>query len=426
MISRIAISTVKRATYSSRNFSAAWSGDLSFSSPESDFLLHAVPRSDHIEQHHTWTQSLSFASPESDFKSSFEAHHLPTSVSEWSSELSFASPEADFTFLPTVPDAEWSQHYSFASPESDFKSHLLTISQQTQVYDEIVARHSILAQEEIDSDDPVWSGNLSFSSPESDFLVNAGPRSDYVEEETWSQTMSHASPESDFMSSSEVHHLPTPATEWSQGLSFTSPEADVTCHPNAPDVEWNANYSFATPEADFHTLSLPQQQAQRHDNFLSDHPLYHRSIPHPESALGEISVHHLMASLPLDPLPLSIDEAMRDTRAVVITSPDKPFEIVDVNDAWVGLCGYKRAEALHGSLKMLQGQATNQSALDALIQGLQVGREGQTIVTNYKKSGQTFLNHVRAGVIRDAQTQKVTHFVGVLQEVVDQQYHMTT
>jgi hypothetical protein len=66
---------------------------------------------------------------------------------------------------------------------------------------------------------------------------------------------------------------------------------------------------------------------------------------------------------------------------------------------------------------MLQGQATNQRLLDDLIAGLVQGREGQTVVTNYKKSGETFVNHVRAGVIRDAQTHKVTHFVGVLQAI---------
>ena len=50
---------------------------------------------------------------------------------------------------------------------------------------------------------------------------------------------------------------------------------------------------------------------------------------------------------------------------------------------------------------MLQEQATNQLPLGTLIQGLQVGCEEQAIVTNCKKYGETFLNHVNAGVIWD-------------------------
>ena len=174
--------------------------------------------------------------------------------------------------------------------------------------------------------------------------------------------MSHASPEFDFMSSPKVHHLPTPAIERLQRISFSSLKADLTCHPNTPDVEWNANYLFATPNADFHMLPLASHLVQSYTSILSDCPLYHQLIPHPESALGEVSVYHLMVSLPLDPIPLSVDKAMRDTCMVVISSPNKSFEMVNINNAWVDLCGYKQGEAIHGLLSMFQEQATNQSA----------------------------------------------------------------
>lgn len=429
MFSRIATSTAKRTSKSRRGLASAWSGDLSFSSPESDFLWHAVPRSGHssAHAHHEWTRSLSFASPESDFKSSFEVHHLTAPPAEWSAQISFASPEADYTCNPTAPDAEWSNHYSFTSPESDFKAHILTLSQQqAQVYDDLVHRNE-QPRESDASPVIVWSGDLSFSSPESDFLAETNPRFDHVgEHHDWTQSLTFASPESDFQSSFDEHHMSAPVSEWSEGLSFASPEADFTCNPTAPDIEWSNHYSFSSPESDFAILALPEQQGQEYLNdFLSRHPLYHQSILHPESALGEIPVHHLMSSLPVEPLPRSLADAMSDTRAVVITSAEKPFEIVDVNDAWVGLCGFERAETLQGSLKMLQGQATNISALDSLMASLQQGQEAQTLVTNYKKSGAAFLNHVQAGVIRDAQTQEVTHFVGVLQEILLQDQRMS-
>ena len=76
------ISTTKHISNSSKNISASWSGDLPFSTPEYDFLFHAVPQSYPIKQHHTWTQSLSYASPEPDFRSSFKVHHLPTPASD--------------------------------------------------------------------------------------------------------------------------------------------------------------------------------------------------------------------------------------------------------------------------------------------------------------------------------------------------------
>jgi PAS domain S-box-containing protein len=425
MISRLAVSTAKKATTATRSFASAWSGDLSFSSPESDFLVHAVPRSDHIGAHHEWTRSLSYASAESDFKSAYEVHNTPAPPAEWSEQLSFTSPYADFTSHPTapVPNMEWSSHYTFASPEADF--HHMSLSQhQTHEQNQEMIRNR--AQPELTTETtPLWSNDLSFATPESDFLEHAVPRSDHVgEHHEWTQSMSFASPESDFNSAYEVHNTPWPTAEWSGHLSFSSPEADFTCHPSAPDMEFSNQYSFASPEADFQVMELPQvsvvTQTSSSEELYSLHPFYQRSISHPESAFGEIPIHQLMASLPVEPLPLTFEEAMRDHRAVVITSADKPFEIVDVNDAWVGLCGFPREEALHGSLNMLQGQATNQRLLDALMAGLVQGREGQTVVTNYKKSGETFVNHVRAGVIRDAQTHKVTHFVGVLQEIPEQ------
>jgi hypothetical protein len=55
----------------------AWSGDLSFSSPESDFLVNADPPPEHVEEE-IWSYTMSHASSESDFMSSSRVHHLPT------------------------------------------------------------------------------------------------------------------------------------------------------------------------------------------------------------------------------------------------------------------------------------------------------------------------------------------------------------
>ena len=86
-----------------------------------------------------WSSELSFASPESDFVQSNERHQSTLAASEWSGQITFASPESDFTqsdnrrpghyrystytqeqaeIIASMP--EWSNAYSFASAESDF------------------------------------------------------------------------------------------------------------------------------------------------------------------------------------------------------------------------------------------------------------------------------------------------------------------
>jgi PAS domain S-box-containing protein len=84
----------------------------------------------------------------------------------WSHELSYASPESDFTSQQArasnsdaSPAVEWSQTLSFASPECDFAS-------QGSVSEE---NYSSSPQNRYAF--PLWSGLLSFASPESDFVA---------------------------------------------------------------------------------------------------------------------------------------------------------------------------------------------------------------------------------------------------------------
>jgi PAS domain S-box-containing protein len=85
----------------------------------------------------------------------------------WSHELSYASPESDFTSQQARAShsdpspAEWSQALSFASPESDFAS-------QRPVSDAHDENHSSTPQNRHTF--PLWSGLMSFASTESDFV----------------------------------------------------------------------------------------------------------------------------------------------------------------------------------------------------------------------------------------------------------------
>ena len=71
-------------------------------------------------------------------------------------------------------------------------------------------------------------------------------------------------------------------------------------------------------------------------------------IASPESAAGMSVLAKLQYQE--DDLPKTLNEALADPRAVVVRSMTSSFDIVDVNEAWVGLCGYDRKGAMHQNL----------------------------------------------------------------------------
>jgi PAS domain S-box-containing protein len=121
------------------------------------------------------------------------------------------------------------------------------------------------------------------------------------------------------------------------------------------------------------------------------------------------------------PLPRTLDDALRPSnRAIVITETTVPFRIVDVNTAWEGLCGYSFVECQGKTLgSLLQGPETDRSAVTAVVSTLLRGEEAGAVLTNYTKDGRAFRNRLRVGPIMDGD--HATHFVGVLQEIHDEQ-----
>lgn len=128
----------------------------------------------------------------------------------------------------------------------------------------------------------------------------------------------------------------------------------------------------------------------------------------------------------LNPLPTSIDQISPymldgDARAIVITDTKSPYTIVAVNSAWESLCGYSREECRGSSLgSLLQGPDTDMSKVTALTSRLLAGEQAGEILTNYSKKGRKFQNNIRVGPIED-EMGKTVNFVGVLQEVNDEQ-----
>jgi len=85
----------------------AWSKSLSFSSPESDFVLasEAVHLTSSATYQPAWLESLAFASPESDFVSAPEMAHLVTAASSRSSNNNNNSTTIQEHILNTCPAA---------------------------------------------------------------------------------------------------------------------------------------------------------------------------------------------------------------------------------------------------------------------------------------------------------------------------------
>ncbi len=126
------------------------------------------------------------------------------------------------------------------------------------------------------------------------------------------------------------------------------------------------------------------------------------------------------------PLPTSLNDAYKEffsnrtvhqPRAMAITEIQPPFKIIDVNKAWVDLCGYSREQAVGSTIKaLLHGPETNLAVARSLVSRLvdiDAIDESEAVVVNYRSDGRKFRNHVRVGALRDEESGNVTHLVGV-------------
>ena len=152
--------------------------------------------------------------------------------------------------------------------------------------------------------------------------------------------------------------------------------------------------------------------------------------PSPETAIGsihfsemldDVTRSHVIARKAREQsLPRSLTSVASDPRPVVVTSAVSPFAIVEVNDAWVGLCEYSRDEAVNRSLAdLLQGPRTDTNAAREMVKRLQEEDYAEAILTNYSKSGRKFDNFVKVAKLsvnddNDAATELL---VGVLEEI---------
>ncbi|EKX50013.1 hypothetical protein GUITHDRAFT_47870, partial [Guillardia theta CCMP2712] len=102
--------------------------------------------------------------------------------------------------------------------------------------------------------------------------------------------------------------------------------------------------------------------------------------------------------------------------ARVITEASHPFRIVHVNPSWMSLCGFTEEEAVGKTLSIIQGPATDFDAIQELEKNVNSCRYAATILLNYKKGGEPFVNFLQTIPLVN-EDGAITHFLGILEDL---------
>ena len=117
-------------------------------------------------------------------------------------------------------------------------------------------------------------------------------------------------------------------------------------------------------------------------------------------------------------MPNTLEDAVCDSRdARVVTTAQRPFVVEHVNDAWVRLCGFSQQEAVGKTLAMLQGPETAPVSVASVVDASARGHATAALLTNYTKAGAPFANFLRVYPLSEGDDGRVTHLLGVLQDV---------
>ena len=100
--------------------------------------------------------------------------------------------------------------------------------------------------------------------------------------------------------------------------------------------------------------------------------------------------------------------------ALVYTSSEAPYGVLEVNQAWTKLCGWSRREALGSTIDILKGDARQ---LEGLTRAVVAGRRGDAVFVATKKDGTRFLAWLRLmPLCDDDDSLWPTRFVGILED----------
>ena len=96
--------------------------------------------------------------------------------------------------------------------------------------------------------------------------------------------------------------------------------------------------------------------------------------------------------------------------------PDTP--LIGVNDTFVRMTGYSRAELIGRNCRVLQGDDRDQPALAVLRDALATGSPCEVVLRNYRRDGTLFWNELRLAPVRDSGGH-VTHFIGLQNDITE-------
>lgn len=107
------------------------------------------------------------------------------------------------------------------------------------------------------------------------------------------------------------------------------------------------------------------------------------------------------------------------TDSVVITDhtrPDRP--IIYLNERFEQVTGYPAEETLGYNCRFLQGDDSNQPALEGLRAAIEEGREHSCVLRNYRKDGEMFWNELRIAPVHDKDG-NLTNYIGIQNDVTE-------
>ncbi|MBE9126471.1 MULTISPECIES: PAS domain S-box protein [unclassified Coleofasciculus] len=107
------------------------------------------------------------------------------------------------------------------------------------------------------------------------------------------------------------------------------------------------------------------------------------------------------------------------SNGIIISDPTQPHNpIIFINPGFERITGYSAEEVIGKNCRFLQGQETQQSALDEVRCALGEKRDCFVTLRNYRKDGTLFWNELSISPLRDA-TGKLTHYVGIQTDITE-------
>lgn len=103
---------------------------------------------------------------------------------------------------------------------------------------------------------------------------------------------------------------------------------------------------------------------------------------------------------------------------IICDAGSEGLPIIYANEGFERITGYSVAEAVGRNCRFLQGDDTEQPALEELRDALREGRDCKVVLKNYRKDGTSFWNELSVSPVRDG-SGGVTHFIGVQNDITE-------